>query len=56
MQKIRYVFLSVAIGLLIIQFYVADYSDFWKWGTILNILVPMLLMGSLSANIYVVKR
>lgn len=51
MRKIRYVLLVVSIGLLFIQLYLADFSDFWKWSTVLNILLPILLIISLSGTI-----
>ncbi len=56
MQKIRYVLLIGSIGLLIIQLYVADYTAFWNWNTVKNILVPILLIGSLSASIYLTDK
>ncbi len=51
MQKARYVFLVVAIGLLIIQLYIADYNNFWNWPNVLNVIVPILLIFSLSGSI-----
>lgn len=51
MQRVRYVLLVIAIGLLTIQLYIADYNNFWKWSNILNVIVPILLIFSLSGSI-----
>ena len=51
MNRIRYILLIGAIIVLTIQLFIADYADFWKWGTILNIILPILLISTMVLSI-----
>ena len=50
-QNVRYILLIVAIIILIVQLFRADYSNFWSFDNLLSLSVPLLLILSMTLSI-----
>lgn len=55
-NKARYVILIIATILLLIQLYIADYSNFWSFETILPLISPALLILAMLLSINHVNK
>ena len=55
-NKVRYFLIIASIILLIAQFFITDYSNFFSWENLLPFFSPVLLIIAMSGSIIHVKK
>ena len=55
-NKVRYIVLIAAVILLIIQLFITDYNNFFKWKNLLPIISPICLIIAMWGSILHVNK